>query len=221
LATRPARSWYQSRAVAESVKTLAWRYAVGGEPFSLDRSSSRSADEELIQRYRDIVDEYSDAGLIPVASATDEITMSMRHLRGATLDVRKAVYGSLRIADQRAWYATKAAGNQRSALRWSVALLTLQVVGITASVLKVAGILELDVLGVIAAIAVAVGAWLQLKQHDNLAQSYSVAAHQLSTITALININQTEGSWARFVYKAELAISREHTSWRARVGVRQ
>ena len=32
LAWRPDRRWYQARAVAESAKTLAWRYQVGGWP---------------------------------------------------------------------------------------------------------------------------------------------------------------------------------------------
>ncbi|MFD0382931.1 DUF4231 domain-containing protein [Streptomyces stramineus] len=36
LAERPERAWYDGRALAESTKTLAWRYAVGGEPFSAD-----------------------------------------------------------------------------------------------------------------------------------------------------------------------------------------
>ena len=31
--TRPERTWYEGRAVAESVKTLAWRYMVRGESF--------------------------------------------------------------------------------------------------------------------------------------------------------------------------------------------
>ena len=33
LRAQPERDWYSGRAVAESVKTLAWRFAVQGEPF--------------------------------------------------------------------------------------------------------------------------------------------------------------------------------------------
>src|SRR5690349_2934788 len=35
LARRPESRWYEGRAAAESVKTLAWRYAVGGKPFAV------------------------------------------------------------------------------------------------------------------------------------------------------------------------------------------
>lgn len=33
LTVRPDRHWYAARAMAESVKSLAWRYLVGGRPF--------------------------------------------------------------------------------------------------------------------------------------------------------------------------------------------
>jgi hypothetical protein len=42
LRTRPHSIWYEARAVAESVKTLAWRYAVCGNPFPLDGMDARS-----------------------------------------------------------------------------------------------------------------------------------------------------------------------------------
>src|SRR5664280_1843197 len=31
----PERDWFDGRAVAESTKTLAWKFAVGGDPFSI------------------------------------------------------------------------------------------------------------------------------------------------------------------------------------------
>lgn len=38
LSQRPDHRWYKARAGAESVKTLAWKYAVGGEPFGINQS---------------------------------------------------------------------------------------------------------------------------------------------------------------------------------------
>src|SRR5437870_2590734 len=35
LKARPERTWYEGRAAAESVRTLTWRYSVGGEPFNI------------------------------------------------------------------------------------------------------------------------------------------------------------------------------------------
>ena len=35
LTVKPEKAWYEGRAAAESVKTLSWRYAVGGAPLSI------------------------------------------------------------------------------------------------------------------------------------------------------------------------------------------
>src|SRR5262245_4365558 len=40
LRSRPEQLWYDARAVAESAKTLAWRYAVGGSPFPVGSADS-------------------------------------------------------------------------------------------------------------------------------------------------------------------------------------
>jgi hypothetical protein len=43
LLNRPARTWYEGRAAAESIKTLAWRYAVGGHPFVTSGPANEAA----------------------------------------------------------------------------------------------------------------------------------------------------------------------------------
>ena len=74
-----------------------------------------------------------------------------------------------------------------------------------------------NLFGVIPAATAAVGTWLQLKQHQMLAQSYSVAAKELEMIAEkfppLQNRPDDETAWANFVNDAEAAISREHTLW--------
>ncbi|HET6209280.1 MAG TPA: DUF4231 domain-containing protein, partial [Jatrophihabitans sp.] len=39
----PERAWYDGRALAESVKTLTWKYAVGGDPFPIDAGRPQAA----------------------------------------------------------------------------------------------------------------------------------------------------------------------------------
>ena len=95
-------------------------------------------------------------------------------------------------------------------------MLAIQSLGLGGALLKGTGLIDFDALGILAAAAASVLAWLQIKQHATLAQSYSHAAHELSTIGALIDSVQSEAEWGRFVNDAENAISREHTAWRAR-----
>jgi hypothetical protein len=49
-------------------------------------------------------------------------------------------------------------------------------------------------------------AWLQTKQHSNLAEAYSVAALELSAINDAY-LCRAEEDWARFVSESEDAIS--------------
>ena len=44
-ASNPQRVWYRGRAAAESLRTLAWKYAVRAEPFT---GTDASADERLL-----------------------------------------------------------------------------------------------------------------------------------------------------------------------------
>ena len=42
LILQPERTWYEGRAVAESVKTLAWRYSVCADPFPKEMSRAEA-----------------------------------------------------------------------------------------------------------------------------------------------------------------------------------
>ena len=44
--------WYEARAVAESAKSLAWRYAVGGRPFEINKDDTL-ADTLLLHRLKE------------------------------------------------------------------------------------------------------------------------------------------------------------------------
>jgi len=214
LVSHPDKVWYDGRIVAESTKTLAWRYAVGGEPFSL-ALSPKLADELLGQRLHEILTDIEHLELEPAMKNARQITERMRQLRGAALSVRRASYAKGRIEDQRGWYAYRAKQNKRSARRWNAFLILVEVVGAGEAVLKATGILPIDLLGVIGTVAAAAVSWVQAKQFQALAQTYALASHELTSIGDRLAHQDTEPEWALFVNDAEEAISREHTLWRA------
>ncbi len=215
LTNRPERTWYDGRAVAESAKNLAWRYAVGADPFRVDTMTEAHAETVLVQRLRELLGGMKGLHLVPPSDGTEQISRNMRTLRSKSLEERKAAYAEGRIEDQQKWYSRKSRWNKKRARAWSVALLIIEVVGAGAAILKAAGVLELDLLGVAGAMVAAGVSWLQAKQHFNLAESYAVTAQELATIKAQIASQGTEEAWAQFVKEAEQAISREHTLWKA------
>jgi hypothetical protein len=217
LRTRPHRFWYDGRAAAESVKTLSWKYAVGGDPFVIDETSARATFQEVVD---DVFSSF-DTLTFPANGDGSKPTESMESTRTGPLDERRDLYARERIGDQQSWYCRKAAWNQRRARLWGIVVLLLQLVGATGAFLKGFGVVDIDIFGLAGAAVAAAAAWLETKQHHTIARAYRVAAEELDSIARLIPQQTEEASWARFVAEAEEAISREHTMWKASIRTRE
>lgn len=212
LTEKPDRTWYDGRALAESAKTTAWRYAVGAAPFGKDGEESRT-DSRYIEQLANLLHDAPHTGIAP--SAAPVISPEMRELRGSDLARRKKVYIEERIIGQQSWYARKAEWNRKRGLAWSIALVVVEILGVLTAMLRAFGVISIDLAGVIAAMIGIGVAWLAIKQHDTLGRAYALAANELSIIRARLEAVRTEEAWAAEARDAEEAISREHTMWRA------
>jgi hypothetical protein len=211
LSMRPDQKWWNGRAGAESAKTAAWRYVVGGLPFDLENSN---ADVDLAGRVSDIASEVAD--LVPVSSAGSPVTSEMREMRSRPLPERISIYHRERIQGQQTWYSSKSRWNAKRATRWSIATIAAQGLGLILGILAAVNDWQLDPIGFLSALSAAAVAWMAVKQYEILARSYAVASNELGTIDVQIQARSwNEEDWATFVNEAEEAISREHTSWRA------
>ena len=204
----PDHTWLDGRTLAESVITLAWRFAVGAEPFRVDIQSPDEAEALVVQRLRVMLVEGRRPSLLPQATG-EQVTLWMRSLRAAPLHERQHAYEQGRVADQAAWYADRAVRNDRRARQWGAALVGVQAVAVVGATLKAAGILRLDLLGVAGATAASIGVWTQVRQHDILAHAYAVTAQELALIRTGIERQTDEASWSRFVEDTEAVISGE------------
>ena len=214
LVTRPERVWHEGRSAAESAKTLAWRYSVGGDPFGIEELDPRQADQLLLGRLKDVLRDLKHLEL-GATLGQEQITDRMRALRSMSLEERRQSYGAGRVEDQRIWYGSKASSNERSARLWMTSMIVIEIVGVTLGLLRAAGALRTDLLGIAATAAVAIAAWLQVKQHNTQARAYFIAAQELASIRSELSSQQSESEWAAFVDQSEEAISREHVLWRA------
>jgi hypothetical protein len=118
LAARPDRVWYEGRAAAESAKTLAWRYMVGGQPFPLSPDGA-AADRALLARLNELLSDLRDLDLAPSQASDRQITEEMRRVRAMTLAERVEAYRSGRVEDQQRWYQTRSQSNGKRSRRWS------------------------------------------------------------------------------------------------------
>lgn len=214
------KAWFDCRAIAESVKTTSWRYMVRYPPFHDDQSSEKEFVARLrkIRKERGMALQYSaeyednDAG---------EVTARMRNIRSLDLTARKKLYLDARLANQRQWYLGKAKENAAASKTWFWTVTFLQITAIVAAVGEaVLSTIPVSVVPLITTLAAVFVAWSQIKRHDELAQTYALAGHELRELETLATSIQTEDDLHALVEDTEETVSREHTLWCARRNAR-
>jgi hypothetical protein len=205
--------WYEARAVAESAKSLGWRYAVGGQPF--EKGTTAEADQLLRDRLQEALTDVSHVREALAFKSEDQVTKAMRQLRDQALAVRQDAYLHGRILDQQAWYTRKQMLNRNRALvsHWLLAMIELAAVVLV--LLHSIKVVEADVDAVLIAVVGGGIAWTQAKRYRDLSASYRIAASEAGDIATNVPRQTTELAWAAFVDEAEEAFSREHRLWRA------
>jgi hypothetical protein len=217
LATRrQERIWYGARAIAESVKTSAWRFMMRAEPYEGLRLEEATA--KLRETLKLVIDQNKEtAQHLAILPDKFHITAEMGKVYRQSWEERREKYLADRVHNQLIWYAKKSAWNKKRGKLFFSILIFFNGSALLAAVLRVAFPLATywptDAL---AACAAAVLAWIQVKRFGELAMSYNLAAHEIGMIREQISEIKQEGTFVRFVGDAENAFSREHTQWAAR-----
>lgn len=215
-ACRPDDIWYNGRAVAESVKTRAWRWVMRAEPYE-DTDNIEKVSKQFINDLKAILNQNRSLSkaIEPSTKLEAPISDAMTSIRRLPVEERLALYQDQRINNQAIWYSKKSQFNNRKSKQWfrvSVALHALAIVMLLYRIKY--PLLSLP----IESVAVAAGAvltWLQAKKHNELNSSYALAAHEIVLIKGESLGVKTEQTLSTFVLDSENAFSREHTQWTA------
>lgn len=210
-------TWYRTRAVAESIKTISWRFIMHGKPF--DDQSLVKVKVEFRNVLRKILKEHRDLApsLAGVHAEKEQITAHMLQVRELPLEERIKIYREQRIDEQRAWYAKKSKYNKAQGNTWFLGLIGLQVGAILFTILRV-GYPQWEFLPteIFIVAATNVLAWTQVKRFRELAAAYGLAAHEIGLAKEGLEDFKSEEKFSKFVSDTENAFSREHTQWVAR-----
>ena len=216
-ALKPERRWFASRAVAEAVKSMTWKYVSGAAPYPASLPPEEASAQLLADLRSTVEDGRVALGLGGEFAGHPQITPVMQTLRAASLDDRRRVYIADRVQDQRKWYGRASQKNQRKADVLYVLIQIAQAVGLASTALVLAPeATGVEVTGVFAALASALIAWSQLRQHEELAQSYAMAALELGLAEEKAMAVKTEDAFSTFVNSVESVLTREHGAWAAR-----
>ena len=214
---KPQQDWYKCRALAESVKTSAWRYAMRSEPFSSE--DEREARRAFRSHLREILDSNRHIGekIAGLNAEGAQITTEMEALRARSLEDRKVFYVENRIKEQRSWYAGKSKTNKDANTTWTIVCVSIYLLAIAGVITH---IVYPDVvfwpIGPLVVIASAIIGWMQIKKFDELASSYALTAYEIGLTEDRLQHALAEPELSECVNEAELAFSREHTQWVAR-----
>jgi SMODS and SLOG-associating 2TM effector domain 1/SMODS and SLOG-associating 2TM effector domain 3 len=217
-ASKPEQSWYKGRALAESVKTSSWKFAMKAAPFDdADETVALGDFRNLMKKILE-TNRFAAERLSSNNAEDAQVTVSMLYLRQSSLDKRIRTYDEFRIRDQRTWYTRKARLNKKSALTWAILCILVYILAIFSSLVH-ANYPSWTFLPTepLIAIASSIIGWMQIKKFNELSSAYTLTAHEIGFLCSLISTITDENKFSDFVNEAELAFSREHTQWAARL----
>lgn len=217
---KPEDTWYNGRAVAESVKTRTWRWVMKAEPYDNDVTEEQSRKEFLLD-LKSILDQNRSlsAHLQSEEITGDAISQQMVDVRNLPFEERLEIYKNERVRNQANWYAKKSLLNKRRAKLWFIISVILHAIAIGLLLWRITTPTLALPIEVVATGASAVLTWLQAKKHNELNSSYSLAAHEIVLIKSEAESVKSDIALSNFVVSSESAFSREHTQWSARKNV--
>jgi hypothetical protein len=210
-------SWYLGRALAESCKTLTWRYMMCSESFE-HTLSTQQANQAFSKRIKEVADEFKDLNKEMNARLINKPVISdkMKSIRVMNTQERKDYYVQFRIEDQKEWYADNAAKNKANYELWFWIVIATQILALLCvGYLIINPDSNWNLTGLITTLSASAFSWLQLKNFQELKQAYTTTTGELNHILQDTANITDDASLAKFVLDSENAISREHTMWLA------
>lgn len=210
-------NWYKGRALAESYKTLTWRFITGSELFEHSLPGDQ-AKKNFLRRVKEINDEFREMHGKMNARLTSLtiITNMMETIRSLPLNERLDYYVKYRIENQKNWYSDKAEFNEKKYNMWFAIIISVQALTVISIVYLIAKpTSNWNLVGFFTTVSASALSWLQVKQHQELKQAYTTTTQELNMILAMANAINTEDELSKFVLDSENAVSREHTLWLA------
>ena len=209
--------WFEARAVAETVKSMTWRYVTRADPFqgsgtdqqvdvafhAAIRTTLRSSGAFHPRIYQEL----------PIS---EQITPEMVQIRSRDLDERRKIFIQDRLDDQISWYSNKAARSERISARWFWLGLGLTAMALVAAIVSIQAFWVAVLISLFATLATATTVLSKLGRHDDIKKSYVLAAYELSFLRERVLAAVSEDELSEAVEASEEAISREHSMWIAR-----
>ncbi len=214
---RPEKSWYEGRAIAESVKTLTWKFITNTKPFKISLQQEK-AEQIFNENLKKIIGQRRDFYILIGQNYPDGnmISDEMISIRNCSFEERKKKYVEDRIQDQNNLYSYK---TKQNALNKNISLgliIGFQIVAIFVFIFEKNLFINYSFTSILITMTSVFMTWLQLKRFQELTDAYGITATELKFIKEKSKFILDDNQLEKYVDDTETAISREHTLWLAR-----
>ena len=209
-------NWYHGRAIAESIKTMTWKFAMRPYP----DASPQGMEREQQQFNADLLEVVNVWNKV----SKEGIEITGQHFISKNLLAIKSLpdwtkkrdyYHASRILNQQAWYDGRAKKNNRLSNLYYYLIMACYLVALACSIYFIIDPEAFNLTSIFAVVASAILGWTQLNDYKDLKNAYSLAKNEIDGIIQQM-ANTTEANFYQHVEDIENAFSREHTIWIAR-----
>lgn len=215
--------WYTGRALAESCKTLTWRFMMQSEDFEIT-FATQEVEKRFVDKINLIKDQFPDLNKVMNNKYINQpyISMEMKRVRSLSLIDRKKYYLLHRVEDQIKWYSSKAESNEKMYELWFFIVIGLQILALISIYFLINSPLSnFNFVGLFSTVAASGFSWLQVKKYQENKEAYTMANSELNLIKAEASQFNTEEEFSKYVLDSENAMSREHTMWLAQKRIKK
>jgi hypothetical protein len=215
------RIWYECRAIAESIKTLTWRYMMQAEPFGpgLEMAAAKKKFMVELKELRKIYG--GGSNLAEFGPSPTIFSQTVDDTRNAAWQDRKTKYLQERLEPEREWYARSARASTRGSEQWLWLIIILQIIAFFFAVVQPSvNLAFLKPVPLLITLASSVTAWNQAKRKDEVAQSYLGTAQALAEFEGVASLEIVDAvSFESFVANVEQTLAHERATWLIRKSV--
>jgi len=206
--------WYRARALAETTKSMTWRYAVGGNPYPIDQSKP-TADPAFSKHMDALLHGMgAPAPLLPGLRIEKEDMSKIENLRTQDLLTRQTVYLESRVRDQENWYESRAVSLARRRSQLSIVSVGSAALAVLLSIYLVAQPTQYmpSVVALLASVALGTITISQARNLPTDVSAYQLTHYEIKSVLSSAP-PVSEAEWAEWVDTTEEVFSREHTMW--------
>lgn len=214
---RPEKSWYEGRAIAESVKSLTWKFITNTKPFKLNLNQDE-VETIFVDNLKKIIGQRKDFYILIGKEFPNDniISNEMIQIRNSSFENRKTFYVDNRIQDQINWYAKSSKKNSSKKNITFSFIIGFQILAVILFCFESTHFVNYSLTSTSLTITSVFLTWLQLKRYQELTDSYGITATELKFIKDKSKFVIDNNDLEKYVDDSESAISREHTLWLAR-----